>query len=92
LPELASYIVKHPNYKDIQVFLGLTLINRGVKGFGFEVQDVPISVSTRWIGLLQSIIKRVYQPVKVSEKTGTEGEQPKLVWISREELLKRWLH
>lgn len=92
LPELASYIVKHPDYKDIQVFLGLTLINRGVKGFGFEVQDVPLSVATRWIGLLQSVIKRVYQPVKASEKTGTEGEQPKLVWISREELLKRWLH
>lgn len=91
LPELASYIVKHPDYQDIQVFLGLSLINRGVKRLGFVVQDVPVSLSTRGIGLLQSIIKRVYQPPGMNNNLNTMGDQPKLVWISREELLKRWL-
>lgn len=91
LPELASYVVKHTEYRDIQVFLGLTLINRGVKGLGFEVQNVPRSLGTRGIGLLQSIIKRVYQPSGMNKNGNKLGGHPKLVWISREELLKRWL-
>lgn len=91
LPELASYVVKHPDYKGIQVFLGLTLINRGVKGLGFEVKDVPVSLATQGIALLQRIILWVYQPPGRNKKAKRMGEQPKLVWMSREELLKRWL-
>lgn len=91
LPGLAGYVAKSQNYRDIQVFLGLTLINRGVKGFGFHVQDVPVSGFSRWVGMLQRAIMRVYHPTGKERNTEKLGAQPKLVWISRQELLSRWL-
>lgn len=90
LPVLADYVAKSPEYKDIRIFVGLTLINRGAKPLGFKVEEVPSSPFVRWVGTLQRMIMRVYHPMGKAHRTTRLG-QPKLVWISKEVLLQRWL-
>lgn len=90
LPEFARYIVENPKYKDVEVFVGVTLINRGVRGLGFNVQEIPSSWIKHWIGFLQKLIIRIYHPVRKTQVKKPGVVRPKLVWISREQLLQRW--
>ncbi|KNZ69672.1 polysaccharide deacetylase [Thermincola ferriacetica] len=90
LPELARYIVENPEYKNIEVFFGLTMINRGVKGLGFSVQDISIKGLKRGVYLLQKVIKWIYGPTRKVRGSKHPGDQPKIVWISRQQLLERW--
>lgn len=94
MPDLARFVAQSPEYRNIRVFLGLTLINRGVKRFGFEVQEIDPGWFERWVGYLQKIALRVYHPAgraRVKEGGSRLGEAPKIVWISRERLLEMWL-
>ncbi|HEX3015746.1 MAG TPA: polysaccharide deacetylase family protein [Desulfobacteria bacterium] len=87
LPELARYVVTTPKYHGIKVFLGLSLLSRGMSGLGFTIEDLPDTLSNRVVGLIQTMIMRVYNP---TGKTKID-RRPKLVWISREQLLAKWL-
>lgn len=89
LPVLADFIMQSPEYQDIRVFVGLTLINRGARGLGFNVQEVPINPFVRWVGTLQRMIMRIYHPMGKSHSTTRLGE-PKLVWVSKDALIRRW--
>lgn len=87
LPGLAQYIINNSAYDNIKVFMGQTLIYRGVKGFGFSVQDLPDTWKSRGIVLLQKIIMRIYHPEGKEHNTQRLGNKARLVWISREKLL-----
>lgn len=91
LPEFARYIADHPDYKEIKVFWALTLINRGVTGLGFSVQDISLKGFKRGVYFLQKSIMWVYNPNKKARTGKHSGDKPKLVWITREELLNKWL-
>lgn len=91
LPGLAAYVAENPKYRSVEVFMGLTLLNRGVKGFGFHVQEIPLTGFTRFVGILQRVIMVIYHPAGKARLTERLGHEPKLVWISRQELLQRWL-
>jgi predicted Zn-dependent protease with MMP-like domain len=67
-------------------------MNRGVKLLGFQVQELPRSSFNRWIGLIQKGVLRVYHPQGNKRGTNRLGEMPKVVFISRETLLDKWLH
>ncbi|AET68412.1 putative xylanase/chitin deacetylase [Desulfosporosinus orientis DSM 765] len=92
LAEVAAYINQNPNYAEIKVFLGLTLIHRGVKRLGFEVNDVPITFSTRLIAFLQRSIMRIYHPKGKVRAEKMNTIYPKLVFITREQLVCKWLN
>lgn len=87
MPGVARYIQASPDYEGIQAFASVTLLNRGLKGLGFKVEELPLTWNLRRIGLVQKMILRVYHPAGNRQKMG----QPKLVWISTEDLLKNWL-
>lgn len=91
MPVLAGYIANSPEYREVKVFLGLTFINRGVKGLGFNVQEVPQTLGSRWVGFLQKIVLRVYHPAGKARRNERLGGSPKLVWIAKEKLLELWL-
>jgi hypothetical protein len=65
------------------------MINRGVKPFGFNVQDYP-SRGGRFIGALQKIIMNIYHPSGSARKTENLGDKPKIVWISKKSLLEKY--
>lgn len=89
LPNLAKYIAIHPEYKNIKVYLGITLLSRGAKGLGFNVQDYPYK-SGYFIALLQKALMLIYHPAGRKRKTESLGSEPKLVWISKEKLINKY--
>ena len=91
LPVFARYVTENPKYQGIDVFLGLTLIHRGVRPLGFEVQDVPASRLNRRIAWMQKLIVRIYYPGAGALGSKLPRAEPKLVWISRQQLFNRWL-
>ncbi|NTW72445.1 MAG: polysaccharide deacetylase family protein [Eubacteriaceae bacterium] len=90
LPVLASYVHGNPDFKDIKVLLGVTLINRGVKGLGFSVEEYP-NDNAGFIGFMQQMVYRVYNPAG-KHNLGKHNAKPKIVWISKEELFERYLN
>lgn len=86
MPGLAQYVADDPTYKDIKIFLSLSLLHRGVKGFGFTVQDLPNTLKNKWIAGLQKMVMRVYHPAGKDRNFGRRGDKLMLVWISRETL------
>ncbi|MEN6390456.1 MAG: polysaccharide deacetylase family protein [Syntrophomonas sp.] len=90
LPELAEYIESHPHYQDVKVFMGLSIINRGVQMLGFHVQDVAPTLFNRAVSLLQHTIHRIYNPTGQSA-VHKHDDHPKLVWISKGRLIELWL-
>jgi peptidoglycan/xylan/chitin deacetylase (PgdA/CDA1 family) len=89
LPRLAKYVALHPEYQNVKVFLGVTLINRGVKGLGFNVQEYAMP-NAKVIGFLQKIIMKVYHPAGKARGTENLGDKPKVVWIAKEVLLEKY--
>lgn len=89
LPALARYVEGQSTYDNIKVFVALTLLYRGVKGFGFHVQELPDTLKGRGIAWLQKIIMHVYHPAREKRKNGKLGNKPMLVWISRQELIDK---
>ena len=87
LPGLARYVAKDPTYDNIKIFVAQTLFHRGVKGFGFNVQDLPYTRKGRGIAWLQKTIMRIYHPAGKNRKNERLGNKTMLVWISRERLL-----
>ncbi|KUO78941.1 MAG: polysaccharide deacetylase [Desulfosporosinus sp. BRH_c37] len=87
LPDLARYVANAPSYANINVFLAETLLYRGVKGFGFTVQELPDTLNSRGIAWLQKMIMRVYHPIGKNRQNERLGNKTRLVWISREGLL-----
>jgi peptidoglycan/xylan/chitin deacetylase (PgdA/CDA1 family) len=88
LSSLASYVAGHPDYDGIQVFVGLTLISQGLTRLGFQVQEMPATLFIRSVGLFQKLIMLVYRSSRMTSLKKYKGNQPKLVWISRQQLLE----
>ena len=80
-------VAEDPTYDNIKVFVAQTLLHRGVKGFGFTVQDLPDTRKGRGIAWLQKMIMRVYHPAGKNRKNERLGNKTMLVWISRERLV-----
>src|SRR5680860_297254 len=90
LPGLAQYVAEEPTYDNIKVLLAQTLLHRGVKRFGFTVQDSQDTWQSQGIAWLQKMIMRVYHPAGKDRKNERLGNKTMLVWISRENLVKRY--
>ncbi|HWP96671.1 MAG TPA: polysaccharide deacetylase family protein [Syntrophomonadaceae bacterium] len=91
LPNVARFVSKAPDYRGINIFQGLTVIHQGVKGLGFTVQEVPGSWYNTAIGLLQGTVGQVYRPWDKTRKQTKMRTTTKMVWISRQALLNRWM-
>ncbi|EGW38441.1 polysaccharide deacetylase family protein [Desulfosporosinus sp. OT] len=86
LPGLARYVAQERTYDNIKVFVAQTLFHRGVKRFGFNVQDLPDTLKNRGIVWLQKMIMRVYHPAGKNRNNERLGNKTMLVWISKEKL------
>ena len=89
LPILANYVAHNPDFKSVNVYLGVTMLNKGAKNLGFSVQEYPFK-DGRLIAALQKILIKIYHPLGAKRKTAKLGFKPKLVWITRDQLLKKY--
>ncbi len=63
-PELAAYLNNNPAYSEIRVIMGVSLLDRGVKGLGFNIQEVSPNWFYRGIEVLQKFNSRISPPIK----------------------------
>ena len=87
LPGVAAFVAAEPDFAAVPVLVSETVVHRGLKGLGFTVMDLPEDIGNRWIGGVQLMIQRVYHPGADRSRMGL----PKQVWISREQLMDKWL-
>ena len=89
LPSLAKYICENPDFSQVKVCIGVTMINKGAKGLGFNVQEYPSNYG-HVIAFFQRIILSIYHPLGRQRSTSTLGSKPKLVWISKQDLIEKY--
>ncbi len=91
LAEMAAFVSQNEKYRHLKVFIGVSLINRGVTGLGFHVVDLPITLGSKLIGKIQRTILRIYHPSGKKRSVMLNKEHPKLIWMSRDTLIQKWL-
>lgn len=89
LPNLARHIAIHPDFKNVKIYIGITMLNKGAEGLGFNVQDYPYQDGFL-IAFFQKILVRIYHPAGTKRKNTNYGDKPKLVWISKEKLIEKY--
>jgi hypothetical protein len=68
------------------------MLNRGPEQLGFHVDALPPTLANRWFNLWMRLQLIIYHPSgrrRLHERR--ELLQPKMVWITRDELLERYL-
>ncbi|OAT81824.1 hypothetical protein A6M21_10560 [Desulfotomaculum copahuensis] len=91
LPALAGYVRQTPRYRDIKALLGLTMLHQGTERLGFIKIELPSGLRriARWY---QGWLLVLMHPEGRRRLTGRKDKlTPKLVVISRAELLRRYL-
>lgn len=92
LPQIRFLLQNDPNYRDVKGLYGITLIHRGPEQLGFTILDLPkgtFSFLTRWY--LKLLMYVVHPQGKDRLKTKSELLVPKIIAISKKELMNRYI-
>ncbi|MCC3375624.1 polysaccharide deacetylase family protein [Cohnella sp. REN36] len=90
LPEMASELANAPHGSEIKALYGVTMINRGAEGLGFESFDLPrgmFSFLTNWYLRLLTVI--IHPDGRTRVKKHGERMTPRAL-IMRREVLLSW--
>lgn len=92
LREVALSLVFDDRYRKAHGVFGMTMIHRGMEKLGFHVEDVPPTLFNRWVTVLLTWIMVLYHPEgRLRLRHGLEEMHPRLMWMTRDELLARYL-
>ena len=91
LPQISRYMLDDPEFKDVKGLYGITIIHRGTAKFGFTVVDLPKGIFSMFTRLYLRLLLYVIHP-QGSERMQTKTELlvPKIVAISKRELINRY--
>jgi len=92
MPKL-SELLRSPEYSEVKGLYGVSLIHRGTRRFGFTTVELPKGVFaffTKWY--LRLLMYVIHPEGKERIETKTELLVPKIIAISRKELLNRYCH
>lgn len=87
LPDLAVYLQHHPNIDDIKGIIGITMLNKGAGGLGFETIPIPNSFY-KWIKYVTMIpiyFISASQPFKHVKK-----QSPAYLFMSKNVLMQKY--
>ncbi|USG67241.1 hypothetical protein NDK47_08200 [Brevibacillus ruminantium] len=92
LPQLASYLNAMEEQDVIKGIVGTTMLNKGVEPLGFSISDVPMNWFFRYKRWYLKIMLRLIHPDGKGRLKTWKHEVPlKRVYMSKEELLRRYL-
>ncbi|MEK8126854.1 polysaccharide deacetylase family protein [Paenibacillus filicis] len=92
MPQIIRLLQTDPAYKDVKGLYGISIIHRGTKKLGFTVLDLPkgaFSFATRLY--LRFLLYMVHPQGKERLKLKSELLVPKIIAISRKELMSRYI-
>lgn len=91
MPAVARFLLNHPDYAHVKGLYGITMINRGVSQFGFTVTSLPKGVFS-WLTkiYLRILLSIIHPEGRQRIRNKTELLVPKVIAISRKELLRRY--
>ncbi|WP_281885525.1 polysaccharide deacetylase family protein [Paenibacillus sp. YYML68] len=92
MPRIMQLIASDPAYKDVKGLYGISLIHRGTKQLGFTVLDLPKGVFSHVTRLYLRLLLSIIHPRgKDRLKEKSELLVPKIIAISRKELMNRYI-
>lgn len=92
MPELALFIENHRQYDQARVLLGITLLHRNVKRFGFQVHHLRPGIGRTFTDWYEKLLLTLLHPGGLrSLKSYLDTLTPACVVISRDELRRRYL-
>jgi len=92
MPLLAAKLQHDPKFQDVKGLYGVSIIYRGTQRFGFSVIDLPDGLYARLTkAYLRFLMYVVHPRGKERLSTKTELLEPKIIAISREEILRKYL-
>ncbi len=89
--DVAHALIFDERFQEAKGVFGMTLLHRGVDRLGFHLEEVEPTPMNRWVTKLLVFIMVMYHPQgrKRLDK-GRQEMRPKLVWMTREELIGRY--
>jgi hypothetical protein len=76
---------------DIRGFYGVNVLAAGARRLGFTLVPIPRGWNRWWLGFWETILRKVFYSFKTKKKaTFQKTKDPFEVWITREELIKRY--
>ncbi|GGH29307.1 polysaccharide deacetylase family protein [Paenibacillus segetis] len=92
LPELASYIMAHPELHDVKALYGVTMINRGTEQLGFTVADLPKGLFAKSTTIYLKFLMKVIHPQGGARLKQSSSKElvPKMLVMPIELLLERY--
>lgn len=92
LPELALFIENNRRYDQARVILGITLLHRNTKRFGFQVHHLKPGIGRTMTDWYEKLLLALLHPGGLkSLKSYLDTLAPACVVISRDELNRRYL-
>ena len=92
MPQLRKMLVDDPEFRDVKGLYGISLIHRGPDKFGFTVLDLPDGLFALFTKLYLRLLMYVIHPQGNERlKTKTDLLVPKIIAISKRELVNRYI-
>ncbi|WP_253298156.1 hypothetical protein [Paenibacillus sp. MSJ-34] len=87
LPDLAVYLQHHPKINDIKGIIGITMLNKGVGGLGFEAIPIPNSLYkwVKYVTMIPIYFLSANQPLKHVKK-----QSPAYLIMSKNVLMQKY--
>ena len=78
--------------REIQGIYGVNTMGTATKRFGFILIPLPKGWNKLWLGFWESLLRRIFYSYKTKKKASFKRMMdPHEIWISREELIRRYL-
>lgn len=89
--DVALALIYDDRFRHAKGVFGMTLMHRGAEKLGFHVEEIEPTVTNRWVSMLLIWIMVFYHPEGRKRLYQGHGDMhPKLLWMTREELLSRY--
>ncbi len=89
--DVARLLQYHPDFCDVEVVMAHTLMSKGIELLGFQVEELPRSLSTRALQIYMRFLMGLYHKDGFQRLGhGHKDMSMKLVWMTRDELIRRY--
>ncbi|HBF39555.1 MAG TPA: hypothetical protein DDW50_19825 [Firmicutes bacterium] len=89
---LAAACVINTIPASVQGFYGVNILAAGAKRLGFTLVPLPKGWNRWWLSFWETFLRRIFYSFKTKKKANFQKTKEAFeIWITREELLKRYL-